>query len=344
MNRKQNSVHSIAMIDTALWRIRIGTYSPRVKKKPSGNGLMFKASDVLGLSLIITTLLLLGGDVEVNPGPGSSRSNLASTRSKQSTLGADGSLLSSPTTRETGLSESSLTEIKVLLHEMEKNLTANASKENQKMMDAIDNKMSRMEGRINDLLSALDKQKKINDELNKKLQSVQIQLDNLEGQSRRNNLVFFGINREKGETWADCEKSVIDIAKKLNVRIEDNDIERAHRLGAGPNSPIICKFAAYKTRDRLLKARSGLKDLNEKVFINEDFTARVRGIRSKLFEHAKKARDKGDQATVVFDKIRINNVLHQYDTAKDVLVPIRSSTTRPGVSYSMAASQEGSQG
>lgn len=47
-------------------------------------------------------------------------------------------------------------------------------------------------------------------------------LDNVEGQSRRNNVVIRGLQEEHGETWDDCEQLVRDtLVKDLELDRED---------------------------------------------------------------------------------------------------------------------------
>ena len=56
----------------------------------------------------------------------------------------------------------------------------------------------------------------------------------LEDQSRRNNIVIYGIPESNEESWADCEEKVIDNLNeklKLEIPLDKSKIERAHRLG-----------------------------------------------------------------------------------------------------------------
>lgn len=72
--------------------------------------------------------------------------------------------------------------------------------------------------------------------------------ENLENQSRRNNLLFFNLLDVRGETWAKAEESLIPFCNEmLGVVISLPAIERAHRLGSfrenRPSSrPIIVKL------------------------------------------------------------------------------------------------------
>ncbi len=73
----------------------------------------------------------------------------------------------------------------------------------------------------------------------------------VEGQSRRDNLVFEGVKEHRGETNFDCYCKVTDIMNRMGVPGPHNiRITRAHRLGkynANINKPrpIITKFHWY---------------------------------------------------------------------------------------------------
>ena len=57
-----------------------------------------------------------------------------------------------------------------------------------------------------------------------------------------------GVTEEKGETWKDCEKKVLEILKD-KLEIEDMTTERAHRLTQYQNN----KSYKYASRTILSK-------------------------------------------------------------------------------------------
>lgn len=59
----------------------------------------------------------------------------------------------------------------------------------------------------------------INDnlKLHKQVNELQIKVQSLELQSRRNNLIFCGIAAKDQESWADCEKIISDLLVKAGV-------------------------------------------------------------------------------------------------------------------------------
>ena len=134
--------------------------------------------------------------------------------------------------------------------------------------------------------------------MEKRLHDIEDDLEEAEQYSRRNCLVFAGINETSDE---DVEATVINICKDdLGIRVEKADIDRCHRLGPGPGSTkkghpktkkqhrdVIVKFATYRTRDDVYKARFNLRKATSKsktVFVNESLTQR----RSKLFWKVKR--------------------------------------------------------
>ena len=59
----------------------------------------------------------------------------------------------------------------------------------------------------------------------------------MEDRSRRNNMGVDGVTEEKGETWEDCEKKVLEILRD-KLEIEDVTIECAHRVKPYQNRKV----------------------------------------------------------------------------------------------------------
>lgn len=85
------------------------------------------------------------------------------------------------------------------------------------------------------------------------LSAVTDKMEYLEGQLRRNNLVFDGITGGPGESWADAEEKVRGVlVEKLKLQREI-EVVRAHCTGkpvAGGSRPrsIVVKFLGFKDR------------------------------------------------------------------------------------------------
>ena len=110
--------------------------------------------------------------------------------------------------------------------------------------------------------------------------------DDLENRSRRNNLVFYGIEQENDiENWEESEEKVKNVMRQqlgIDKRVE---FERVHRLSNAPAvrgwKPIIARFVNFK--DRTLTLTSAFKLKDTELSIGEDFSKRLRHIRSILF-------------------------------------------------------------
>ena len=115
-------------------------------------------------------------------------------------------------------------------------------------------------------------------------------LDSLEQYSRRENIRIYGVP-EDNSNKDDGEKKLFEIANALNINLNENDLQRVHRIGKKKNSSgtkprsIIARFSSYKKRNEFLYSKSKLKQSEEyqNAFIAEDLTS----LRSKLLRYVK---------------------------------------------------------
>ena len=133
------------------------------------------------------------------------------------------------------------------------------------------------------------------------LKEVRDKTIDLEDRSRRDNLVFYGIEETNGE---DCEQVVIEniliksgMFKKEEVDNSVNIFERVHRLGPKKREqqrprPIIAKLGSFKDKEKILQRSYKLKD--SPFGISEDFSKPTLQIRSELVSKAKLVRDQHD--------------------------------------------------
>ena len=153
-----------------------------------------------------------------------------------------------------------------------------------------------------------------NEALKSKIENLECITDDLEGRSRRNNILFYGMTRRSDtETSEECESRIQEILTDQLEIGEDVQFDRVHRVGKSRNSPIIARCTLYKQKLMIMKAKRKLKDNNTGIFIGDDFTQRVRDIRKRLTPYLKKAREEGKQATIVFDYILINGIKFMLD-------------------------------
>ena len=128
-------------------------------------------------------------------------------------------------------------------------------------------------------------------------------LENLEQYTRKNSLEIHGVPKE---AYSSTEEAVLAIANALEVDISSNNIEISHHLKRrNNNTVIIVKFANYKDKTKLYKARTRLKSMKtssifprcpatipefkDHIFINEN----LKGHRRFVMGQANKMRRDG---------------------------------------------------
>ena len=249
------------------------------------------------LAVIIASMLMCAGDVELNPGP----------PKKAATL-------SSMWTRSNSQSQAETNDEQIAA-------TAPTLTDVVEMLAGLMAKVDQINATIQTLVEKQETLKQENKELREKVASLETKvetlesvMDDMESRSRRNNLLFHGVAKTGNrETWAQSEELVKDLIKNQLGITRDIEIDRAHRVGVGANSPIIARFAFFKDREVILGKKKLLKGTN--FFIGEDFTRRVREVRKKLLPYLRKVREEGKQASMVFDHLVVDGRRFNFDEA-----------------------------
>ena len=120
------------------------------------------------------------------------------------------------------------------------------------------------------------------EKLNEKIDLLETKVDDIEQYSRRNSLRVDGLTGV-----SDPLKSAIDFCNntlKLDPPVSALSFDRVHQIGPrkeGKERPILMKFASYQERYRVFRARSALRNLLQRIYVNEDLT----NVRAKRFWH-----------------------------------------------------------
>ena len=123
--------------------------------------------------------------------------------------------------------------------------------------------------------------------------------DSHEQYSRRYCLRINGIKKDDNESGKDCVEKVVKVCEKLNLPINKNDIDRAHRVGKERKSMIV-KFYSFHKRSSLYKARK--RENNIKIHL--DITKN----RLTLLDEARKLINENCGIDYVFADINCNTV------------------------------------
>ena len=115
------------------------------------------------------------------------------------------------------------------------------------------------------LYSEIDKLKFENFNLKKSMNELPTRfdkkVDDLEQHSRKSCIRISGVPQSNEE---DTTKIVCDIASKLDVKVEPNDISVSHRLPTEKgHKQIIARFTHARKRTELLRATKNIKQVND---------------------------------------------------------------------------------
>lgn len=264
----------------------------------------------------MSLLLLCSGDVEANPGPPSLRSASSDVDNEQTTA------------QNTAILEmlKSINERTIDLAASQGELSSDvkAIKNNQEAIKtSLSDIFTRLEAleheskNLNTLEQEIVSIKSSTAHLTSQQETLQTRLDDLEDRSRRNNVVIHGIEDSK-ESWQDTEeKALAALHSVLGVEVSPSEVERAHRIGTLSSSkprPIIMKFCSFKTRDKVLSARSKLKESG--ISVSEDFSPATRQARKKLSEFAKRVPG-SPKYKLRYTKLFVNEKCYVYDPLTD---------------------------
>ncbi|KAH9378441.1 hypothetical protein HPB48_013929 [Haemaphysalis longicornis] len=155
--------------------------------------------------------------------------------------------------------------------------------------------------------------------LDRDVASLKTQVEDTNNRLRRNNLIIYGLTDSLNESWAQSEvKALCFFDKQLGEPIAPDRIERAHPLGIfreNKNRPIIVKFSSYKDRERMLSREHKLKNTN--FALREDLTPAAKFAQSKLLQFS---RSSGSSYKLRHNKLIVNEKSFIYDNILDLVV------------------------
>ena len=255
------------------------------------------------------SLLLQCGDIELNPGPSDNSTAAKGTRSRSVTgSGQPSNQKPSPDTEPT------LRDVVAILAKM--------SDDNQKMSSNVESvksdvsdikeQQTKMLEEVESLKDDVENLMRENQELRsdrdallQRVASLEKKTDDLEGRSKRSNVIVYGIPREDGESTAKCEELLNNVCKNdLRLR-EEIPFDRVHRLSNKADAPIIAKCTFYRDKVKILKSKKLLQGTN--IFVGEDYPVSVREIRKKINQLVKDNRQRKEKVRMVYDHVYIEN-------------------------------------
>ena len=146
--------------------------------------------------------------------------------------------------------------------------------------------------------------KKAIDGYRERMERLEERIIDQEARSRRNNLIFHGVQEKEGEN---CEQVVRELFR--TCRLEGNPvIERAHRIGkvrggsvigrqTGRSRPLIVRFLDFNDRQKVREVR---KHLPQSIYVTDDLPREIREARQKLLPELNEVKRAGRQAWLAY--------------------------------------------
>ncbi len=147
-------------------------------------------------------------------------------------------------------------------------------------------------------------------------------LIDMESQSRRSNLKFFGVRKDDDEDLLQWFHNFLQDPLDIE-NPEQLYIERIHKIGK--SDVIIVKFLSFRDRQKVWGRRKLLK--GTQITMSEDFPIEIESRRKRLYPVMKQARAKKQKAFMVVDKLYINNAVFTVDTIDQVPEPLQVAST-----------------
>jgi len=120
----------------------------------------------------------------------------------------------------------------------------------ESMLNGIQNKLEEHEIKLNQLE---EEKVQLRNDMVQKINLIVFQLDRQEQYIRRENILIYGVEEDK-EDNDDGEKVLFSVADELEIYLQPNDTQRAHRLARTKRrnkenlQPIIARFVSYKNK------------------------------------------------------------------------------------------------
>ena len=220
----------------------------------------------------LSAMLLLGGDVESNPGPIEMVDLNEALASALADFGKD------------------ITEKfqAMLTGEIQK-VRNDIGKMNQKLMD-MENEIALIRSKIDYQEECVDRVKDAQDSLRTWVKEIDGRQEQQEIRDRRDNVLLYGVPEPVGEDGVheNCEEKFVQVVNSvLSCPIRVTDVTRAHRVGkraAGKARPLIARVHRSTDKMNILGRRRELRERN--IGVSGDLTVRQR-------EELRQARDDG---------------------------------------------------
>ena len=219
-----------------------------------------------------------------------------------------------------------------------------------KSLNAVWDEVQTLKQKNKDIQDQCDAVSGENSKLNEEISTLKNRLIKLEDYSRRENLRFYNIPENPGESNVECSRKVMDVLSELGADPENTKFHAIHRMGkpdtsASSNSalsngvptessevvlrpprprPILVRFVSRMDSDWAWENRKKLMNSSRfsSVFIDKDLSAESAKQRGKLRAAFRKAKELNIGKVFIKGKnLLVNSTVYSVDNLPDYLLP-----------------------
>ena len=243
-------------------------------------------------------------------------------------------------------------DIKTLKEELKGEIQAVKSElsEATKSLSAVWEEVQSLKQKNKDLQDQCDSTTRENNKLNEEISTLKNRLIKLEDYSRRENLRFYNIPENPGESNEECSRKVMEVLTELGAVPENIMFHAIHRTGnpnntASSNStvnneestesregasrpprprPILVRFVSRMDSDWIWENRKKLMNSSRfsSMFIDKDLSPESAKQRRKLRAAYKKAKELDIGRVFIKGKnLTVNSTVYSVDNLPDYLLP-----------------------
>lgn len=193
----------------------------------------------------------------------------------------------------------------------------------EKQAVLINNNTEKIMLTIDDKIKPLIEENKI---LKCEIQELNKKISTLEDATRKNNIILHGL-KETETNYTQLFKITSQIFKKLEVKMENYDINKIHRIGKKNTDkirPILISFTTYTKKMQVLKNKNKMP---ENTYITEDFSKDTMPKRKEPQKELNQEREKGNQVFIRNNKIIVKPKENEKRKREESSSPSPSTST-----------------
>ena len=219
-----------------------------------------------------------------------------------------------------------------------------------KSLNAVWEEVQSLKQKTKDLQDQCDTTTRENSKLNEEISALKNRLIKMEDYSRRENLRFYNIPENPGESSVECSSKIIDVLSELGADPENIMFHAIHRTGYPSNTapsnssvsneastesregasrparprPILVRFVSRMDSDWVWENKKKLMDSSRfsSVFIDKDLSAESARQRGKLRAAYRKAKELNIGKVFIKGKnISVNSTVYSVDNLPNYLLP-----------------------